>query len=152
MKAWKWLLVLACSILLLAACSEQTYEPREINPATDVCQMCNMSVTHVDYAAQVILKNGDIQVFDDIGCLMQYVLENGEEEIGAGFIREMDSSDWLNIEEATYVYSKDYWTPMNYGVLAFGSKEEAEQYISGQPGEIIPYEELSTFNWGVHEH
>ena len=50
------------------------------------------------------------------------------------------------------MYSKDYWTPMNYGVLAFASTEEAEQYTKEQPGEIIPYDKLLTFNWGVHEH
>ena len=151
MKALKWI-VLFLVLFVLTSCSEKSYEPREINPETDVCYMCNMSVTDVDYAAQVVLKNGDHVVFDDLGCLMEYVLEYGEEEIGAGFIRSTNSAKWLNIEEATYVYSKDYWTPMNYGVLAFGSKDEANQYISEEPGEIIPYEELLTFNWGVHEH
>ena len=111
-----------------------------------------MSITSVDYAAQAVLKNSDIVVFDDLGCLMDYIKQNGEEEIGAAYIRDTNSANWLNIKEASYVYSKDYWTPMNYGVLAFATKEEAEQYMDQQPGEIIPYDELLTFNWGVHEH
>lgn len=151
MKLFNWIL-LTVAVLILAACSEKTYEPREINPETDVCYMCNMSITHVDYAAQVVLKNGDHVAFDDLGCLMEYVLEQGKDKIGAGFIRDTNSSKWLNIEEAIYVYSKEYWTPMNYGVLAFSSHEEASDYIQEQPGEIVPYEELLTFNWGVHEH
>lgn len=145
-------LVIAFVAVVLAACSEQTYEPREINPETDVCYMCNMSITHVDYAAQVVLKNGDHVAFDDLGCLMEYIIEQGDEAIGAGFIRDTNSPQWLNIQEATYVYSKDYWTPMNYGVLAFSSQEEANQYMAEQPGDIILYEELLTFNWGVHAH
>ena len=140
------------SIFMLSACSEQTYEPRDIKPETDVCNICNMSITHVDYAAQVVLKNGDTVVFDDLGCLMEYISENGEEKIGAGYIRDMNSSEWLHIEEAVYVYSKDYWTPMNYGVVAFSTLEEANKYMNEQPGELIPYEELQSFKWGVHEH
>ncbi|MEK4080138.1 nitrous oxide reductase accessory protein NosL [Solibacillus sp. FSL W7-1436] len=151
MKLFKWI-GFTISVFILAACSEQTYEPREINAEADVCYMCNMSITHVDYAAQIVLKNGDHVAFDDLGCLMEYVLEQGKEKIGAGFIRDTNSSKWLNIEEAIYVYSKEYWTPMNYGVLAFNSQEEANDYIKAQPGEIVPYEELLTFNWGVHEH
>ena len=151
MKLLKWvvLLITAC---ILGACGDKAYEPRDINPETDVCSICNMSITSVDYAAQAVLKNSDIVVFDDLGCLMDYIKQNGEEEIGAAYIRDTNSANWLNIKEASYVYSKDYWTPMNYGVLAFATKEEAEQYMDQQPGEIIPYDELLTFNWGVHEH
>ena len=151
MKSFKWI-VLLLTACILAACGDEEYEPRDINAETDVCYICNMSITNVDYAAQAVLKNSDIVVFDDLGCLMEYIKQNGEDEIGAAYIRDTNSTKWLNIKEASYVYSKDYWTPMNYGVLAFASKEEAEQYIKEQPGQLVPYEELLTFNWGVHEH
>lgn len=146
------MLIVAVSIIFLAACSEQTYEPRDVNPETDVCKICNMSITHVNYAAQAVLKNGDHIVFDDLGCLMDYISQNGEDEIGASYIRAANSSEWLNIKEAVYVYSKDYWTPMNYGVLAFNSQTEAENYMNEEPGKLLQYEDLLTLNWGVHEH
>lgn len=140
------------SILILTACSEQTYDPRKINPETDVCFICNMSITHMDFTAQVVLKNGDYIVFDDLGCLMEYVLQSDEGKIGAGYIKDNNTSKWLDIEEAFYVYSKEYWTPMNYGVLAFSSLDEANEYMVKQPGELVSYKELLTFKWGVHEH
>lgn len=149
LSKWVGLLVV---VLLLSACGDESYEPREINPETDVCYVCNMSVTSVDYAAQVVLKNNDIVVFDDLGCLMDYMKQNGESEIGAAYIRDTNSSKWLNIKDASYIYSPDYWTPMNYGVLAFASEEEAKAYMEEAPGEIVPYEEFLTFSWGVHEH
>lgn len=151
MKLIQWS-VLFVSILFLTACGEQSYEPQEVNPETDVCQICNMSITHVDFAAQAVFKNGDHLVFDDLGCLMDYILQNGEQEIGASYIRDTNSAQWLNIQEAVYVYSKDYWTPMSYGVLAFSSQQEAESYLNEQPGKLLQYEDLLTFNWGVHEH
>lgn len=142
---------LFCAALLLAACGADL-EPREVNSETDVCIMCNMSVTHIDYAAQIVKKNGDHLIFDDLGCLMEYIHEYGEDEIGASYIMETDSPNWLNVKEAVYVYAKDYWTPMNYGVLAFATTEAAEAYMSEQPGELLAYEDLLTFKWGVHAH
>lgn len=150
LKKLQWILLL-CTALLLAACSADL-EPREVNSETDVCTICNMSVTHADYAAQLVKNNGDHLVFDDLGCMMEYINEYGESEIGASYIMETDSPNWLNVKEAVYVYSKDYWTPMNYGVLAFASKEAAESYMSEQSGELLAYDDLLTFNWGVHAH
>lgn len=151
MKLWKWLSILMF-ILLLSACGDKAYEPRDINPEIDVCYICNMSVTSIDYAAQAVLKNNDIVVFDDLGCLITYIKQNGEEEIGAAYIRDTNSSKWLNIKDANYVYSAEYWTPMNYGVLAFANEEEAKEFMKENPGEHVPYDKLLTFNWGVHEH
>lgn len=139
-------------IAVLSACGDKTYDPRDINPETDVCSICNMSITNVDYAAQIVLKNGDSVVFDDLGCLMEYVNTNGEQEIGAAYIRDTNSASWLNVKEATYAYSAEYWTPMNYGVLAFASEQEAKKYSEQHQGKILTYDDLVTFNWGVHEH
>lgn len=151
MKSLKWIILLV-SVCILGACSDRAYEPREINQETDVCSICNMSVTSIDFAAQAVLENSDILVFDDLGCLMAYIQQNGDEEIGAAYIRDANSTKWLNVKDAHYVYSKDYWTPMNYGVLAFASAEEAAQYMKEQPGKMVLYDELLTFNWGVHDH
>ena len=148
---WKWFMLLLM-VNILGACGDEAYEPRDINPETDVCYVCNMSISNVDYAAQAVLKNNDIVVFDDLGCLIDYIKQNGDEEIGDAYIRDTNSAKWLNIKEASYVYSKDYWTPMNYGVLAFASETEANLYLEEQSGEIVPYDKLLTFNWGVHEH
>ena len=60
---------------LLGACSEKTFEPKSINAETDICKICNMSIAHEDYAGQIVFKNGDYEMFDDIGCLMEFMQE-----------------------------------------------------------------------------
>lgn len=147
----KWVLVMVACLAMLVGCSEKTYEPREIVSETDVCKICNMSIVHNEYAGQIALKNGDYEVFDDIGCLMEYMDANEEEEIGAAFIKDALKGEWINVFEATYVYSKDYWTPMNYGVLAFDTKEAADSWMAKEgEGKILVYEDLHDFNWGIH--
>jgi copper chaperone NosL len=40
---------------------------------------------------------------------------------------------------------------MNYGVLAFPSKDAAEQYMEENgEGEVYSFEQLDDFQWGIH--
>lgn len=148
----KWMLMLVACSMFLIGCSEKTYEPRDIVSETDVCQICNMSIVHNDFAGQIVLKNGDVEMFDDIGCLMEYIDANGEDELGAAFIKDAIKDEWINTLEAIYVYNKEYWTPMNYGVLAFDTNEAANSWMQKEgQGKVLTYTDLQAFNWGIHQ-
>ncbi|MFJ7952922.1 nitrous oxide reductase accessory protein NosL [Lysinibacillus sp. NPDC096418] len=148
----KWMLIIVTCFALLVGCSENAYGPREIVSETDVCEICNMSIVHNEYAGQIALKNGDYEIFDDLGCLIEYINANGKEEIGAAYIKDTRENEWMNVFEATFVYNKDYWTPMNYGVLAFDTKEAADSWMAKEGnGKVLAYEDLLEFNWGIHK-
>ncbi|MER2000736.1 MAG: nitrous oxide reductase accessory protein NosL [Lysinibacillus sp.] len=149
----KWLTTALLTLLILAGCSEKEYTPKEISAETDVCEVCNMSISYLDYAGQIVFKNDDHQVFDDIGCLMEYIIDNGEDDIGAAFIKDEATKNWINVKNAIYIYNANYWTPMNYGVLAFGDEAAATEYMK-QNGEAkkLQYDDLLTFEWGIHSH
>lgn len=150
MKKWVVIFLLCCGVLW--GCNEKTYEPREIVSETDVCKICNMSIVHNAYAGQIALKNGDYEMFDDIGCLMEYIASNGDEEIGAAYIKDATKSEWIDVFEAVYVYNKEYWTPMNYGVVAFDTKQAAQEWMAQEgEGKLLHYKDLHNFNWGIHE-
>ena len=141
------------AILLLAGCGNKEYKPKEISAETDVCEICNMTISHMDYAGQIVFKNNDHLVFDDLGCLMEYIITNGESDIGAAYIKDESTNKWINVKDAVYIYEANYWTPMNYGVLAFASKESVDAYMNenGQ-GKQLKYDDLLTFEWGIHTH
>lgn len=147
------LLLLAMIAIILTACGKTNTEPREIDTETDICVVCNMSITHPDYAGQVIFTNNDHLVFDDIGCLIEY-LKEPEQEVEIAYIRSANTKEWIDVKTAAYLYNEEYWTPMNYGVLAFTSEEDAKTYEEQNgAGEKLSYEDLMTsFNWGVHVH
>jgi len=147
------LLMAAVVSVILAACGETNTEPREIDEETDICVVCNMSITHPNYAGQLIFENNDHLVFDDIGCLIEY-LKEPEQDVAIAYIRAADTKEWIDVETAAYLYNEEYWTPMNYGVLAFASEEDAKKYAElNGAGENLSYDDLMTsFNWGVHVH
>ena len=49
------ILIVAVSIIFLAACSEQTYEPREVNQETDVCQIREAGCTGIGLMSRAML-------------------------------------------------------------------------------------------------
>lgn len=148
----KWILIVVVWCVLLVGCNEKAYEPREIVGETDVCKICNMSIVHNKYAGQIVLKNGDYEMFDDLGCLMEYIDANGDEEIGAAFIKDSTENEWIDVFKATFVYSKEYWTPMNYGVLAFKTKDAADKWMTTEgDGQVLVYKDLQDFNWGINQ-
>lgn len=144
---------LAASAMLLAACGkEQTYEPVEINPDIDVCDVCNMSITEPQYATEVILKDGSVETFDDIGCMVGYLHKQDEKDVGEKYVRDALSADWVKLNEATFVYNKDYWTPMVYGVVSFSDQSSAENYMKKEgKGEMMTLDEVMTHDWGGHQ-
>ncbi|MFF6017611.1 nitrous oxide reductase accessory protein NosL [Lysinibacillus fusiformis] len=148
----RWIAILVICSTILGGCSDKTYNPRDIIRETDICEICNMSIVHHEYAGQIVLTNGDYKIFDDIGCLMDYLALNGEEEIGAAYIKNNANNEWIDVYKATYVYNAGYWTPMNYGVLAFATKDEAQEWMTNEgEGQLLAYQNLLTFKWGIHE-
>jgi copper chaperone NosL len=83
---------------------------------------------------------------------MEYIKVNGEDEIGAAYIKDAAKNEWIDVFKAVYVYNKDYWTPMNYGVVALDSKEAAQEWMTTEgEGQLLAYKDLHDFKWGIHK-
>lgn len=149
------LFLLGAFLLVVGACSNNaSYEPREVNPEIDACEVCNMSVAHLDFATQVIEEDGTVHMFDDIGCMVEYLNGEGKnKEIAATYVRDYETMDWVSFEEAYHAYHPEFWTPMAYGVVSFATKEQAESYIAKEgKGEVLDYNGLEKVDWVMHGH
>ncbi|ATP39314.1 hypothetical protein CSE16_04245 [Solibacillus sp. R5-41] len=148
------LILLFLMTLVLAGCGNADLTAREIHLETDICEICNMAISHPDYAAQAIFKNNDYQVFDDLGCLIDFLKGESAKEVVIAYIYSEDTGQWIDVKEAYFVYNADYWTPMNYGVLAFEKEQALTDYVQENgDGQLLSYEALLTdFKWGVHTH
>lgn len=144
-------LTIVAMLLVLSACGGDKYEPLGINENTDVCVICKMAVKDDQYATQIITKDGQSLKFDDIGCLNTWKKENGTDTIGAAFVRDYNSKQWLRYEKAYYAYDPSYQTPMAYGILSFEKEADATAYINEQgTGKLMTAEELANHSWEVN--
>lgn len=138
-------------LLFLAGCGV-SYEPRAIQPEVDVCEVCNMSIVHENYATEVVLKNGDVHIFDDIGCMYDYMAET-EDQIEVSYVKDILSDDWVKSEDAFYVYDAAAWTPMAYGVLSFKEEKDALSTIEKEgSGRQYTLNDLINHKWVVVNH
>lgn len=132
--------------------TESEYEPEEINEETDVCDVCAMAVPDNQHATQIVLQNDKSLKFDDLGCLYEWKDENGEDDIGAEFVRDFHSEEWIQIKDTTFVYDEEIETPMAYGVISFKDKAEAEKYIEDEgKGEILDAAALADHEWKMNK-
>ncbi len=149
----KRLLSVLLIFAIMAGCSnEQSFEPIEIDPEVDVCEVCNMSLSNEAFATQLFSKDGDVFLFDDIGCMFEYIDKDQQiarEDIEVQYVRDLETQEWIQIENAYYVYNPDVWTPMANGVVSFDSEEKANEFINEHgKGEVLTYDQLLQHKWG----
>lgn len=148
----KKLMTVLCMVFVLsfivAACGEPQYEPHPINEETDRCAICNMAIKDDQFATQIITKDSQPIKFDDIGCMYEWIAQNGTDTIGVAFVRDYNSKVWIKLEEATFVYDASIQTPMAYGVLSFESEESAKQFIDEHgAGTLMNAQQLADHTW-----
>lgn len=146
-------LLLIGVISILAACGgDKEVKPVAINEETDICAVCNMQVVDDQFATQVILENGKSLVFDDIGCMYEWVQDNSNQKIDALFVRDYNTQEWVAKDEATYIYNPDVITPMAYNVISFTKKEDAEKFAAENEGStLLTASELDQHKWDANQ-
>ena len=74
----KKMICISLLLAIMAACSGgQSYEPVDINPDVDICEVCNMSIVSEVHATELISTEGEVCKFDDLGCMIQYTEKDG---------------------------------------------------------------------------
>lgn len=152
----RYVVLFVITALILTACSsKQSYKPEKINPEVDVCVVCNMSIAEDKFATELITKDGEVQKFDDIGCMVEYVDKKHavkKDDIAKQYVRDVKTGDWVELEKAYHAYHKDFWTPMANGIVSFSSKQRAEEYINKEKkGELYDYAKLQKHKWSWSE-
>lgn len=165
MKKFSFLfMIFAVFMLVLAACggnntaddtenagtneaADSAYEPEEIDSDNDVCEVCGMAIDDDQYATEIILENDKVLKFDDLGDLYVWLDENQDEEIGAAFVRDFNTKEWVHLEDATYVHNEEEETPMGFNVISFENSDDAESYIEENKGELMSSADLEDREW-----
>ena len=93
------------------------------------CSECSMDVEDLEYAAQLISKEGNTYFFDDIGCVVLW-LENHSPDTEIILTQTLDTHLWIDAKKAWY--SRIAPSPMGYGLAAVENKKEG----------LITYEEM----------
>jgi copper chaperone NosL len=142
------LAILAAVAVFAAGCGKTEYKPVAINPAVDKCEICQMLIKDDQYATQIILKDQKPLKFDDLGDMYVWFKKNGKDNVGAAFVRDYNTKEWVELEKATYVYDKTNKTPMGFGVVSFVKAADADTFIKDMgAGTKMTSKDLDGHDW-----
>jgi len=136
-------MLLLLILSLTAACNSNVSTepaPPTIHYGEDICEFCNMIISEERFAAGYLTKDGEERIFDDIGGMFHYHLEE-QEEVIAFFVHDYEESNWIRAEKAYYVLSEELPTPMLFGIIASADLEKAEFIASKSHGEVLTFDE-----------
>ncbi len=151
-RMWKPLL-LAAILMLLPACGGKTHEPVAIHEETDKCDVCNMQIRDDGFASQLITEDGKAYKFDDIGCMHEWTVKNGTENVAIQFVRDYNTLEWVKLDDAWFAYDPSFQTPMAYGVLAFKDEASARRHVEEKgTGVVMDAAALAEHTWERSKH
>lgn len=158
MKKRTWTTIMGAIIgisLFVIGCGKQETQPVEIVEGVDKCDVCHMHVANDKHATELVLQDGKVLKFDDIGCMHTWTKEHGTEQVDTQFVRDYYKAEWLKADQAAFAYDKTFKTPMGYGVLSFQDKAAAEAFVQKQKtGVVMNAEGLNSHTWehSMSEH
>jgi copper chaperone NosL len=123
-------------MVMVTACSKPPpWPPVAVEPdlGHDACAHCRMIVSDERFAAQYHDRAGNVEFFDDLGCLLAaHAGEGGDPQ--AAFVRSFDDARWLRGDEAFVVHASAFTSPMGSGLAAFATRPAAESEARGRAG------------------
>jgi copper chaperone NosL len=130
------------ALILFVACQQSQLKPVELLPE-DVCSFCKMAISEKRYAAEFITKDGDAFKFDDISCMAGYInAKKNRDSIAGFFVVDFNSKEWTKAEEAHFVKSSQFKTPMSGGIVAFKNREQAEATAKANQGKLLSFADV----------
>ncbi|MFY0672273.1 MAG: nitrous oxide reductase accessory protein NosL [Bacteroidia bacterium] len=119
-----------------------TSEPKKIKIGSDQCHFCKMTIMEENFACQTITKKGKVYVYDDLKCQIKEKRSQEKSLSGAQFFvsNYLDDGAFLNFEQAFFIESSEFKSPMAGNIAAVATQSEAEVLASEKNGAIINIE------------
>ncbi|MCC6273926.1 MAG: hypothetical protein IT572_10720 [Deltaproteobacteria bacterium] len=130
------LAALVLTLPLLFACRQKTAwppQPVTVHLGEDTCSACRMIVSDPHFGAQLHSKNGKVEIFDDLGCLVEKHAGKAlpTESI---FVRSFKDGSWVRGDRAGILQAAGIQSPMGYGLAGFAEPGEANLESVNYPG------------------
>ena len=114
--------LVVAALALAAGCGGGAPEPVDIDTRNDACAWCRMAISDVRFAAQIVAPREEPHLFDDIGCLRDWLAGGAQHREGAvAWVADHRTRAWVRATDATYARVPGLATPMASGLVAHAS-------------------------------
>jgi copper chaperone NosL len=128
-------------LLALLGCGAHRDEPPVIRWGEESCAHCRMLIGDPQFAAAIVMQDGEVRKYDDVGCLLNDGAKR-QANVHRLWVRRYDADGWLDARKAWFVVSQKIASPMGYGIAAFARKEDAERLAKQVGGIALRWDDL----------
>jgi|TARA_R110002110_G_scaffold85074_4_gene220949 copper chaperone NosL len=134
--------VLVLGFMTILSCN---HSPKPIVYGNDGCHYCKMTIVDKIHGAELITVKGKVFKFDATECMLNYVADGNEGEVGSFLTNHYESPTVLiSASEATFLISENLPSPMGAYLTAFEDTAQAEKIQAEKGGELYNWEALKT--------
>jgi copper chaperone NosL len=120
----------------LAACGTSAVGPMAIDLGNDACGHCRMAIVSTATAAQIVAPGDEAVLFDDIGCLRDFVAASALPADAVVYVADHRTGQWVDARAAVFTKTT-VDTPMGSGLLAHADTASRDQDAAAKGGTAI---------------
>jgi len=127
--------LMAMALVAMTACAGGALRPMAIRLGEDACAHCRMTIVSTRTAAQVIAPGGEPVMFDELGCLRDYLSERPVAADAWVFVADHRTGEWIDAAGAVFTRGS-VPTPMGSGLMAHAdttSRDSDPAALHGTP-------------------
>lgn len=122
--------------LVMTACAPGSPGPSTIRLGEDACAHCRMTIVGIETAAQIVSPGAEPIMFDEIGCLRDYLADNPLAADATVFVADHRSEEWINARNAVFTKTT-LRTPMSSGLLAHADLASRDADPAAREGSLV---------------
>jgi copper chaperone NosL len=136
------------SVILAFALNSCAPEQKPINFGHDHCSSCKMIISDMRYGAELVTKKGKIYKYDSAECLAHFcnrtIIE--ESEVHSIWVINFEKpGQFINANDAVYLQSNEFHSPMGLNISAFASENSAKSILKSYPGALMNWDSVRKF-------
>jgi copper chaperone NosL len=105
-------------VALAAGCGGGALVPVPLDTRTEHCRSCQMPVSDIHTAAQIVAPGDEPVFFDDLACLATYAGRGALPAGAVAFVADHRSGQWVEARAAVFSEVTGLATPMASGLVA----------------------------------
>ena len=123
--------------LVAASCAGGSPVPAEIVTGQELCAYCRMTIVSQATAAQVAAPREEPKMFDEIGCLRDYLAAVPLAQGAVVYVADHRTRAWVDARLALFTRTA-VSTPMSSGLLAHADAASRDADPATRGGSAIP--------------
>lgn len=140
MKKTITVIVFTVAFLLFLSCNNG---PKPIDYGNDGCHFCKMTIVDKIHGSELITDKGKVFKFDATECMLNYLNDDNDLQVETLLTNYYEApTEFINVENATFLISENLPSPMGANLTAFKTQEAAEKVLSEKGGKLYDWSAL----------